>query len=149
MENIKKYKFEILIFIVEAVCMILELVASRVLSPFFGNSQIVWTSVIAIILLSSSIGNYFGGKVADDENREHNLKIILLTAGVLTLIIPLIQSSIIQGVSSIISDIRIGAIISTSSLFLAPSIFLGMIPPIILKLKLKELEKARKNISEK
>ena len=53
----RKYRYEIVIFIVNAVGMILELVASRVLSPYFGSSNIVWTSVIGIILLSSSIGN--------------------------------------------------------------------------------------------
>ena len=48
---INRYKYEVMIFIVEAVCMTLELVASRVLSPFFGNTNIVWTSIIGIILL--------------------------------------------------------------------------------------------------
>ena len=47
----KKNRFEIIIFVVDAICMILELVASRLLSPYFGNSNIVWTSVIGIILL--------------------------------------------------------------------------------------------------
>ena len=62
----KKYKFEIIIFIVNAVYMILELIASRILSPYFGSSSIVWTSVIGIIMLSSSIGNYIGGIIADN-----------------------------------------------------------------------------------
>ena len=46
----KKYRIEIILFIVEAICMILELVASRILSPYFGSSNLVWTSVIGIIL---------------------------------------------------------------------------------------------------
>ena len=58
----KKYRYEIIIFIVDAICMIMELIASRLLSPYFGNSNIVWTSVIGIILLSSSVGNYLGRK---------------------------------------------------------------------------------------
>ena len=144
MNKIKENKFEILIFIVEAVCMILEIVASRVLSPFFGSSQVVWTSVIAIILLSSSIGNYIGGKIADGDNKEYNLKLILISAAILTFIIPIIQFSLIATIATLINDIRIGAIIATSALFLAPSIFLGMIPPIILKHKLQGLDDAGK-----
>ena len=58
----KKHRFEIIIFTIDAICMILELIASRLLSPYFGNSNIVWTSVIGIILLSSSMGNYLGRK---------------------------------------------------------------------------------------
>ncbi len=48
----KKYRFEIILFVVEAICMILELVASRALAPYFGSSNFVWTSVIGIILAS-------------------------------------------------------------------------------------------------
>lgn len=62
MKYIKKYRYEIIIFIIDAICMIMELIASRLLSPYFGNSNVVWTSVIGIILLSSSVGNYFGRK---------------------------------------------------------------------------------------
>ena len=51
----KKYNLEIIIFVVNAVYMILELIASRVLSPYFGNSNIVWTCVIGIILFSNAI----------------------------------------------------------------------------------------------
>ena len=58
----KKYRYEIIIFTIDAICMILELIASRLLSPYFENSNIVWTSIIGIILLSSSIGNYIGRK---------------------------------------------------------------------------------------
>lgn len=140
----KKYKFEIIIFIVEAVCMILELVASRILSPYFGNTNIVWTSVIAIILLSSSIGNYLGGKIADKENQTNNLKTILLLSAIFIFFIPIIQENVILNIVKIIKDIKIGAIISTIFLFLMPSVSLGLIPPIILKLKLDSINNAGK-----
>lgn len=87
----KKYRLEIIIFLVNAVYMILELVASRVLSPYFGSSNIVWTSVIGIILLSSSIGNYLGGKIADKGQANKNIKLILSISGIMILVLPLIQ----------------------------------------------------------
>ena len=74
----KKYRFEIILFVVNAVYMILELVASRVLSPYFGNTNLVWTSVIGIILLSSSIGNYIGGILADKKKIVEKLKTVLI-----------------------------------------------------------------------
>lgn len=55
----KKYRIEIILFVVEAVCMILELVASRILSPYFGSSNLVWTSVIGIILASRKYWKLF------------------------------------------------------------------------------------------
>ena len=74
----KKYNLEVIIFIVNAIYMILELIASRVLSPYFGNSNMVWTSVIGIILLSTSVGNYMGGVLADKNNSKTNRKITYL-----------------------------------------------------------------------
>ena len=142
--KLKKYRYEILIFLVEAVCMVLELVASRLLAPYFGSSQIVWTSVIAIILLSASIGNYFGGKIADGEDRQKHLRWILIIAALLTMLIPIIQEFIISSIVSSIFSIKIGAILATGALFLAPSIFLGMVPPIILKEKIIAVEEAGK-----
>ena len=140
----KKTKYEIIIFIVEAICMTLELVASRVLSPYFGNSNIVWTSVIGIILLSSSIGNYFGGIIADKKNQEKNLKIILLLASICVMCIPIIQDGFLKFLSSLIVDIKIGAIISTIVLFFIPNLLLGLIIPIILTVKLEKQEKTGK-----
>lgn len=140
----KKYKLEIIIFLVNAVYMILELVASRVLSPYFGSSNTVWTSVIGIILLSSSIGNYLGGKIADKNNSEKNIRVILAISGVLVCILPLIQKTILTLISNTIIDLKIGAIIATIILFFLPSMFIGFLSPIIIKLKLENLEQAGK-----
>jgi len=140
MSIIKKYKFELILFLVEAICMILEVVASRLLSPYFGSTNAVWTSVIAIILLSSSIGNYFGGKVADREDSKEKLKSILLISATILFIVSILQEKIITDISKFILNEKIGAMLATSVLFLIPFIFLGFIPPIILRLKIKEID---------
>ena len=148
MEDKKKFKFnckyEIILFIIEAICMTLELVASRVLSPFFGNSNIVWTSVIGIILLSSSMGNYYGGKIADKRDNEKSLKKIIMLASIFVLIIPVVQSLLLDLVSITVRDVKIGAIVSTVLLFFMPSLLLGLIIPIILKIKLDSIENTGK-----
>ena len=140
----KKYRPEIIIFIVNAIYMILELIASRVLSPYFGNSNMVWTSVIGIILLSSSLGNYLGGVIADRKNLNKNLKLILLISGVLIMLIPIIQGSVLRIITLLINDIKIGAIISTMILFFIPSMLIGLLSPIIVKLRMKDLEEVGK-----
>ena len=136
----KKYRLEIVLFIVNAIYMILELIASRLLSPYFGSSNLVWTSIIGIILLSNSIGNFIGGKIADKDCSKNNLKLILKIAGIAVLIIPFIQEAILTGTSIIISSIKIGAIISAILLFFIPSMLFGFFSPIIIKLKMNDLE---------
>lgn len=140
----KKYRYEIIIFTIDAICMILELIASRLLSPYFGSSNIVWTSVIGIILLSSSIGNFVGGKIADRDDKEKNLKLILTGTSIFVLMIPFIQNDILVKISQYINDIKLGAIIATLFLFFVPSLCMGIITPIITRLKLDNLENAGK-----
>ena len=140
----KKHRYEIILFIVDAISMILELIASRILSPYFGNSNLIWTSVIGIILLSGSIGNYIGGIIADKEGVNKKLKIILALSALCVFSIPMYQEEIIIAIISIISSIKIGAILSSILLFFLPSMLMGLLTPIIVKLKLEDLETAGK-----
>ena len=140
----KKSKLMIIIFLVNAVYMILELVASRVLSPYFGSSNVVWTSVIGIILLSSSVGNYIGGIIADKDNLKKNIKLILFMSVVFILFILFFQTLFLNMISKIISNIKVGAIISTITLFFIPSMFIGFLSPIMIKLSLEDMEDAGK-----
>ena len=149
MSFMKKYRLEIILFVVNAVYMILELVASRILAPYFGSSNLIWTSIIGIILLSTSVGNYIGGVIADktqgnNEKLKLNIKTILIITGVLILLIPLIQNSIIEMITNITKDIKIGAIFSSLLLFFVPSMFIGMMTPNVLKLKMSVLDNVGK-----
>lgn len=136
----KKYRLEIVLFIVDAIYMILELIASRLLSPYFGSSNLVWTSIIGIILLSNSVGNFIGGKIADKDCSKSNLKLILKVSGIVVLVIPFIQEFILAVISFYISSIKVGAIISAVLLFFIPSMLFGFFSPIIIKLKMNDLE---------
>ena len=57
------------VFLSGAVLLGLELVASRVLAPFFGNSIFVWGALIGVVLAGLSIGYWIGGVLADRSSR--------------------------------------------------------------------------------
>ena len=59
--KIAKYVLELIVFLSGAVVMTFELVGSRLLSPYFGNSIFIWTSLIGIIMAGLSLGYYLGG----------------------------------------------------------------------------------------
>ena len=84
----KKHKLEIIVFLSGAIGMGLELIAARVLSPYVGSSNVVWTSIIGIILASMSIGYWIGGKKADKDANLDKLSNILLLAAIFTGLIP-------------------------------------------------------------
>ena len=125
-------KYMIILFIIEMIYMAMELIASRLLSPYFGNTNIIWTSIIGIILLSSSFGNYFGGLIADKDENDKNLKIILFLISIFILSIALFSKNVFILFSKI-SNEKIGALLSTIILFFMPSLLIGMINPIIMK----------------
>ena len=138
----RKYKYEITLFMMNALAMSLELVASRLLSPYFGNANIVWTCIIGIILLSNSIGNVLGGKLSDKEvyknNSKNVIKYMLLLIAATIFFIVLDNQELIKAITYITQSVKIGAIMATFALFLLPNILIGMLSPLILKVKLSE-----------
>ena len=60
------------------------------------------------------------------------------------MIIPLIQTELLNTITTIIKSIKIGAIISTILLFFLPAMLIGMLSPIIIKIKIEDIEKAGK-----
>lgn len=79
------------------------------------------------------------GKIADNDDREKSLKLILISTSSFMFIIPFIQKYILTALTTYINSIKLGAIIATIILFFVPSMFMGIITPIILKLKLKDM----------
>lgn len=86
-----------------------------------------------------------GGKIADKENKENNLKLILICTSIFVILIPFIQKDMLMNIFRYIKNIKIGAIISTLLLFFIPSLCMGCITPIITRLKINDLETAGKS----
>lgn len=135
----KKFFLEFVVFTCGAVVMIFEIAGSRVLGPHLGTSIFVWTSLIGIILASLSAGYYLGGRLADKNPRYSTLAwIILLSAffiGLTTLAKDMVQLRLAHYVPGIKSRSVITAIL----LFSPASVFLGMVSPYAVRLKIKSL----------
>ena len=132
-----KYKLEITVFFSGALTMILELIAARVLSPYVGSSNLIWTTIIGIMLISMSIGYWFGGRVAD-KNKENDIKILsnyLLISAIATSIIPILEVIFIDVLSQLSSNLIFVAIICATVTFGIPSFLLATVSPIAVKIK--------------
>lgn len=134
----KKYKLEIIVFLAGAIGMGLELIAARVLSPYVGSSNVVWTSIIGIILASMSLGYWLGGKKADKDANIDQLSNILLFAALFTSAIPLLETVIVKQFAGMIGNLIIAAILCAIIVFSIPSFILAMISPFAVKIKSKE-----------
>ncbi|MFA5926702.1 MAG: fused MFS/spermidine synthase [Patescibacteria group bacterium] len=136
----KKYVLEISIFVSGAVVMILELLGSRMFAPFFGNSLIVWTNLIGIVMASLSIGYWFGGRIADKEPTYKKYSVILFVVGLLIFLVYLLQLPVLVLLQNNIVDIRYGSILAGVILLAPASAFLGMVSPYAVRLKMKDIK---------
>jgi spermidine synthase len=134
------YHLEVIVFFSGAIVMILELVGSRILAPFFGTSIFVWTSLIGIILGCLSVGYLLGGKLADRNANYGTFAAILLAAALFTLAAGITSSPVLVLLQSVIKDIRLGTIAGTLLLFGVPGVLLGMVSPYAVRLKLENVE---------
>lgn len=138
----KKFTLELVVFFCGAVVMSFEIVGSRMLGPYVGTSMFAWTSIIGVILLSLSIGYYWGGRIADMKPRADILSLFIFIAGLSLVIITLIKGLILESLTRSIDNIHIVSIIASLILFTVPSVLLGMVSPFAVRIKMKSIEKS-------
>ncbi|MCH5180241.1 MAG: fused MFS/spermidine synthase [Erysipelotrichales bacterium] len=121
-----------------------EMSASRLISTYFSSSQVVWTLIIGVIMISMAIGNYWGGRQADKKPSYTRLYLELLFAGAYIALIPFFGRFIIAGVSALFALIVTknlviwASLISCLILFVPPLLFLGKVTPSLVKYSMGE-----------
>jgi len=137
-----KYKIEITVFLSSSLIMIFEIIGSRALAPYFGQSIYVWTSLIGVVMLSLAYGYYVGGLLADkNENLKKVLSIVLLMAGVTTFLTTILSDLLLSLEMFKYKDFRVAVLSYSFILFSPTSILLGIVYPLCYKLKITDLEK--------
>ncbi len=135
----KKYILEFTTFICGAIGMIVELVAARILSPYLGSSNLIWTCIIGMMLAFMSIGYFIGGKIADKYPNINIMSLFLLLSAVFISVIPFLEIYIIEPLSKTKINPSLVAITCSTITFGMPSLLLATISPFAVKLKDKEL----------
>ena len=109
------------------------------MAPYVGVSLYTWTSIIGIVLAGMSAGNYLGGVVADRYASARTLGVIFVAGSVASLLI-LVITDLVTGQTFRLSLLpRI--VVYTTAIFLLPSLVLGMVSPMVVKLALADLQR--------
>jgi spermidine synthase len=125
------------VFLTGAAVMVIELLGTRLIAPFYGASLYVWTSVISVTLIALALGYFTGGRWAD-RARKTGLALIIALAGSLTLLIPWLTAPVLLATDTM--GLRMGVFISTLVLFSPSLIMLGMVGPFAVKLATSSLD---------
>ena len=121
-----------------ALIMVIEILGSRVIGPFFGVSLFVWTSLITVTLIALAVGYAAGGLLSDKKGTPEYLYGIILLAGVFVLMIPLLKGFVLKAALPL--GLRSGAFLSSLVLF-GPSLFLlGCVSPYVIKIAAREMQ---------
>ena len=117
------------VFLSGAAVMIIELLGTRIIGPFYGVSLYVWSALISVTLTALALGYFIGGRLADKKS-DFKISNVLSLAALFTAIIPLISDPVLLATDTL--GIRGGAFSSAVFLFTVPLTFLGMVGPFII-----------------
>jgi predicted membrane-bound spermidine synthase len=121
----------------------IELSASRLLAPYFGDSTFIWANLIGLTMLYLSIGYRFGGRIADRRPEPALLFTLTAIAGLFTALIPVISRPILRISVDAFDNVSIGAfygsLLGVLILFAVPMTLFGFVSPFAIRLMVSDL----------
>ena len=132
--NYQNYFVYMLAFTSGFCIMGVELLAGRILAPFFGSSVHIWGSIITVFMLSLSLGYLLGGKLSTHSASLQHYGTIFIIAALMLLPIASMSQWLMEIIFLAIEDSRYGSLVASMALFFIPTIFLGMLSPYSVRL---------------
>ena len=119
-----------------------ELAASRLLGNVFGTSNLVWASIIGLILIYLTAGYWLGGRWAD-KNPTPFAMYRVLAWGAFTLgVVPYIAQPVLRAAANAFDGFQFavlgGAFAAVLVLFIVPITLLGTISPFAIRLSMDD-----------
>lgn len=134
----RQFVFGAVLFVSSACGLIIEIVAGRLLAPYVGMSLYTWTAIIAVVLAGLSVGHWIGGLMAAPHvDGKMGAKRVGWALG-LAAVSSVASLVLLRVVSQVLMTSGFGPIVVivllSSALFFLPSLFVGVVSPILTKL---------------
>ena len=123
-----------------AAVLVIEILGTRLLGPFYGVSLYLWSALISVTLASLSLGYAVGGRWADRRPSAAVLARILTTAGLWTMAVPWLRQPLLAATEG--WGLRAAVLVSAAVLFVPPLTLLGMVSPFAIRLRLESVDHA-------
>ena len=127
------------VFVSGAVVLGMEIAASRVLAPFFGNSLFVWGALIGVVLAGLALGYWAGGWLADRLPTPALLAAVMGLGALLVLAVPVLDEPVLEAIVRWDPGPRLNPLLAAIALFGAPSVILAGVAPIAVRLRARSL----------
>ena len=123
-----------------------ELAASRLIGNVFGTSNIVWASIIGLILIYLTLGYFLGGKWADANPTPAALYRVLAWGAFTLGLVPYIAGPVLKSAANAFDFLQIGILgasfVAVLILFSVPITLLGTISPFAIRLSVDDPARA-------
>jgi hypothetical protein len=108
----------------------LEVLGTRVLTPYFGSAIfVVMGSVIGVFLLSMAVGYILGGRLSRVRRSGLAAGVCLIGAGGWLFLVPFITDPVCEAVLRLPLDEKWGSLLAALALFSLPTMLLATISP--------------------
>lgn len=120
------------LFLAGASVLVVEIQGARLLSPWWGSTVYVWSSLITVAMAALSLGYVIGGRLVD-RRPEYTLiySVLIVAGGATALSLILLRLS---GESLLPLGIVWGPLVTVAFLFSLPLLCMAMVTPIALRL---------------
>ncbi len=116
-----------------------EMVAQRMLTPYFGSENTTWAALIAVVLLAIMLGYFIGGVLIDRWPSFRLAAIFAAIAALWMAATPTIAGWILEPLMMGIENERVGVIVAAAALCIVPVTALGTYSPIALRLMIRDV----------
>lgn len=125
-----------------------ELAAGRLIGNVFGTSNLVWASIIGLILIYLTLGYFLGGKWADADPTPRAMYRVLAWGAFTIALVPYVAGPVLKYAATAFdvlnAGIMAGSFIAVLILFSVPITLLGTISPFAIRLAVEDTESAGK-----
>jgi spermidine synthase len=123
-----------------------ELAAGRLIGNVFGTSNIVWASIIGLILIYLTIGYFLGGRWADANPTAAALYRILAWGAFTLGLVPYLAGPVLRSAASAFEFLQVGILgasfLAVLVLFCVPITLLGAVSPFAIRLSVDDPARA-------
>ncbi len=123
-----------------------ELSASRLLGTVFGTSNLVWATIIGLILLYLTAGYFLGGRIADRSPRPVTFYRTIAWGAFCTALIPIAARPVLQLAAQAVLNIQaatlVGSFVAVLALFSVPVTLLATVSPFAIRLAIQDTASA-------
>jgi spermidine synthase/uncharacterized membrane protein len=123
-----------------------ELTAGRLIGNVFGTSNLVWASIIGLILIYLTLGYFLGGKWADQNPTPLAMYRILAWAALTVGLVPYIAVPVLRSAAGAFEALSVGimagSFIVVLVLFIVPITLLGAVSPFAIRLSMDDPAKS-------